>query len=109
MTVTFGSGIRSTEQILNTHVYLSARNAEYGGFRSAKYARLEMTRRLTYSPGDIARTNHEANIGLLLASAVMFLGADGYALDTFDTTKFTARSAEHVRLHSRGPTTSILA
>jgi len=63
-----------SEQILNTDVYLSAGNADHGGFRSNKYARLETTCRLTYSLGDIRRVNHEANIGLVLASAVMVPG-----------------------------------
>ena len=51
--------------MLDTHVYLSTGRADpmqSGGFRSTKYARLETTRRLAYSLGDIVRANREVRI-----------------------------------------------
>ena len=48
--------------MLDTHVYLSTGRADpmqSGGFRSTKYARLETTRRLAYSLGDIVGANRE--------------------------------------------------
>jgi hypothetical protein len=51
--------------MLDTHVYLSTGRADpmqSGGFRSTKYARLETTRRLAYSLGDIVRVNREVRI-----------------------------------------------
>jgi hypothetical protein len=53
------------EQMLDTHVYLSTGRADpmqSGGFRSTKYARLETTRRLACSLGDIVRANGEVRI-----------------------------------------------